>query len=72
MILETIIVLGILFIVVTGPSIVIFGLGKSVINALARNPSSANKIFWGVFIILIFVEALSVIAMLVLLQIFGK
>ncbi len=72
MLAETIIILGVMFVAVLGPAIVIAVLGHAVIKALGRNPSAASKIFIGMVIMLIFVEAISIIAILVLFQLFSK
>ena len=72
MIAETFIIIGIMFVAVMGPSVVIAILGHAVIKALARNPSAASKIFMGMIVMLIFVEALSIIAMLIIFQLFAK
>ena len=72
MLAETFIIIGIMFVAVMGPSIVIAILGHAVIKALARNPSAASKIFMGMIVLLLFVEALSVIAMLIIFQLFAK
>ena len=72
MIAETFIILGIMFIAVMGPSVVIAILGHAVIKALARNPSAASKIFMGMVVMLIFVEAISIVAILVIFQLFAK
>ena len=61
-----------MFIAVLGPSVVIGVLGYAVIKALSRNPSAASKIFMGMAIMLIFVEAISIIAILVIFQLFSK
>ena len=61
-----------MFIAVLGPSVVIGILGYAVIKALSRNPSAASKIFMGMAIMLIFVEAISIIAILVIFQLFSK
>ena len=45
--------------------------GKSSINALGRNPSAAPRIFTAMIIILIFAEAVAVVAMLVVFQLFS-
>ena len=60
------------FIAVMGPSVVIAVLGYSVIKALGRNPSAASKIFMGMIVLLIFVEAISIIAILIIFQLFGR
>ncbi len=72
MIAETLIILGIMFVAVMGPSIVIAVLGHAVIKALARNPSAASKIFMGMIVMLIFVEAIAIIAILIIFQLFAK
>lgn len=72
MLAETFIIISIMFIAVMGPSVVIAILGMSVIKALARNPSAASKIFMGMVVLLVFVEALSVIAILIIFQLFSR
>ena len=69
---ETFIILGVMFVAVMGPSAVIAALGVAVIKALARNPSAASKILFGMIVMLIFVEAISIIAILVIFQLFSK
>jgi len=71
MLSETFIILGIM-VAVMGPSAVIAVLGHAVIKALARNPSAASKIFMGMVIMLVFVEAISIIAILIIFQLFSK
>ena len=56
---------------VLGPSIVIAVSGFASINALGRNPSSAPKIFTAMVILLAFTEAIAIIAMLVVFQLFS-
>ena len=72
MLAETFIILGVMFVAVMGPSIVIAVLGRAVIKALARNPSAASKIFMGMVVLLVFVEAISIIAILIIFQLFHK
>ena len=69
---ETLIIISIMFIAVMGPSVVIAVLGYSVIKALGRNPSAASKIFMGMVVLLVFVEAISIVAILVIFQLFGR
>ena len=69
---ETLLILAVMMVAVLGPSVVIAVLGYAVIKALSRNPSAASKIFMGMVIMLIFVEAISVIAILITIQLFGK
>jgi len=71
MIPETFIILGMMLVAVIGPAIVIAILGQAVIKALARNPSAASKIFMGMIVMLVFVEAIAIVAILVLFQLFS-
>jgi len=71
MVAETIIILTVMFIAVMGPSIVIAILGYAVIKALGRNPSAASKIFIGMAVMLVFVEAISIMALLIIFQLFS-
>ncbi|MFC1593850.1 hypothetical protein ACFL38_00810 [Candidatus Omnitrophota bacterium] len=68
----TLIIVLIMFTVVVGPSAVIAVLGFATIKALGRNPSAASKIFMGTVFLLVFVEAISIIAMLLIFQLFGS
>ena len=72
MLAETFIIISVMFVAVMGPAVVIGILGASVIKALARNPSAAPKYFWGMVVMLLFVEAISIIAILIIFQLFSK
>lgn len=72
MIAEAFIILIVMFIAVMGPSVVIAVLGHAVIKALGRNPAAANKIFVAMVGMLISVEAIAIIAMLIIFQLFTK
>lgn len=72
MLAETFIIIAIMFVAVMGPSVVIAFVGMAVVKALARNPAASAKIFWGMAILLIFVEAISIIAILIIFQLFSK
>ena len=61
-----------MFVTILGPSAVIGAIGYSSIRALGRNPSAAPKILLAMIIALIFAEAIAVIALLVLFQLFGR
>ncbi len=65
------ILIGVMIIAVLGPAIVIAVVGFATIKALGRNPSAAPKIFTGVILMLVFAEATSIIALLVIFQLFG-
>ena len=70
MLAETFLILTVMFIAVMGPSVVIAILGYAVIKALSRNPSAASKIFMGMAIMLVFVEAISIVSILIIFQLF--
>ena len=72
MLAETFLILTVMFIAVMGPSVVIAVLGYAVIKALSRNPSASSKVFLGMGIMLVFVESISVLAILVVFQLFSK
>jgi F-type H+-transporting ATPase subunit c len=56
---------------IIGPAIVIAATGSASINALGRNPSAAPKILTAMTITLIFVEAVAIVAFLVVWQLFA-
>ena len=68
---HAVILIGVMIIAVLGPAIVIAVVGFATIKALGRNPSAAPKIFTGVILMLVFAEATSIIALLVIFQLFG-
>ncbi len=72
MLAETFLILTVMFIAVMGPSVLIAVLGHAVIKALGRNPSAASKIFIGMAIMLVFVEAIAITAILIIFQLFSK
>jgi F-type H+-transporting ATPase subunit c len=68
--MKNLIILLILFLSTIGPSMVIAAVGFASINALGRNPSAAPKIMLAMIISLIFAEAIAIIALLVVFQVF--
>ena len=56
---------------ILGPSLIIASAGFASIQALGRNPSAAPKIFTAMIMMLIFGAAISIIALLVLFQIYA-
>ncbi|HAS83605.1 MAG TPA: hypothetical protein DCS43_13285 [Verrucomicrobia bacterium] len=65
-------VVMILLVAIIGPAAVIAAIGYASIRALGRNPSAAPKILQAMILALVFSEAIAVIALLVLFQIFGR
>ena len=57
---------------ILGPCAVFAASSYASISALGRNPSSAPKIFMAMIIALVFVEALAIIAMLIVFQLFSR
>ena len=55
---------------ILGPSGVMAAAAFASINALGRNPSAAPKIFTAMTVTLIFAEALAIVAMLIIYQLF--
>lgn len=55
-----------------GPSIVIAAVGYSGVRALGRNPSAAPKILISMILAFIFAEAIAIIGLLVVYNLFGK
>ena len=72
MLAETFIIIGIMFVAVMGPSVVIGIIGHAVIKALSRNPSAASRIFMGMVIMPVLVESISIMAILIIFQLFAK
>lgn len=64
------VIISVMFIAVLGPAIVIAVVGFASIRSLGRNPSAAPKIYIGVILMLIFAESASIIALLVIFQLF--
>jgi len=70
--METLVILFVMLVTIVGPSGVIAAIGYASIRALGRNPSAANKILQAMIISLVFAEAISIIALLILFNLFGR
>ena len=70
--MRNLVILLVILFTVLGPSGVIASVGYASIRALGRNPSAANKILQAMIIALVFAEAIAIIALLVLFQLFGR
>jgi F0F1-type ATP synthase membrane subunit c/vacuolar-type H+-ATPase subunit K len=64
-------IIVIFMIAIIGPSLILAAGGYASINALGRNPSAAPKIFTAMIILLLFGASISVIALLVLFQLYA-
>ena len=69
--MRTILTIILMICTIMGPSAVIGIIAYGSIRALGRNPSAAPKILLAMIIALIFSEAVAVISLLVLFQLFG-
>ena len=70
--MQNFIIFLVMFVTIVGPSGVIAAIGYASIRALGRNPSAAPQILHAMIISLVFAEAIAVVALLVLFQLFGK
>jgi F0F1-type ATP synthase membrane subunit c/vacuolar-type H+-ATPase subunit K len=70
--MDSFIIFLVMFVTIIGPSSVIASIGYASIKALGRNPSAAPKILQAMIIALVFSEAIAVIALLILFQLFGR
>lgn len=70
--MDSFIIFLVMFVTIIGPSGVIATIGYASIRALGRNPSAASKILPAMIISLVFSEAISVIALLILFHLFGR
>ena len=68
--MKSLITILIMMIATIGPSVVIAAVGYASIMALGRNPSASPKIMLAMIVSLIFAEAIAVIALLVVFQMF--
>ena len=66
------VIILVMFVTILGPSAVIAALGYASIRALGRNPSAAPKILQALIISLVFAEAIAIVALLILFQLFGR
>ena len=69
--MHTILVVTLMIATILGPSAVIGLIAYGSIRALGRNPSAAPKILLTMIIALIFAEAVAVISLLILFQLFN-
>jgi F0F1-type ATP synthase membrane subunit c/vacuolar-type H+-ATPase subunit K len=55
-----------------GPSVVIAFVGAESVKSLGRNPSAAPKIFISMILAFIFAEAIAIVGLLVVYNLFGQ
>jgi F0F1-type ATP synthase membrane subunit c/vacuolar-type H+-ATPase subunit K len=69
---RNLVVLLVFLFTVLGPSAVIAAVGYASIRALGRNPSAANKILPAMIVAIVSAEAIAVVALLVMFQLYGR
>ncbi|MBL7069367.1 MAG: hypothetical protein ISS34_05870 [Candidatus Omnitrophica bacterium] len=69
--MRTFIIILVMLATILGPSAVVAAIGFASIRALGRNPSAAPKILLAMIVALIFAEAIAVIALLIMFQLFS-
>jgi F-type H+-transporting ATPase subunit c len=70
--MKNITIILIMLISTLGPSGVIAAVGFSGVNAIGRNPSAAPKILISMILAFVFAEAIAVIGLLVVYNLFGQ
>ncbi|MFA5369723.1 MAG: ATP synthase F0 subunit C [Candidatus Omnitrophota bacterium] len=60
-----------MFLSTAGPSAVIAFMGYGAVKAVARNPSASSRIFTAMMLSFIFAEAMAILALLVLYNLFA-
>ena len=70
--MKNITIILIMLISTLGPSGVIAAVGFSGVKAIGRNPSAAPKILISMILAFVFAEAIAVIALLVVYNLFGQ
>lgn len=70
--MKNITIILIMLISTLGPSGVIAAVGFSGVKAIGRNPSAAPKILISMILAFIFAEAIAIIALLVVYNLFGQ
>jgi F0F1-type ATP synthase membrane subunit c/vacuolar-type H+-ATPase subunit K len=70
--MESFVLIAIMFVTIIGPAVVIAAIGFASIRALGRNPSASPKILPAMIISLVFAEAVSIIGLLVFFHVAGS
>ena len=70
--MQNLITVLVMFLSTAGPAAVIAFVGYSAVKAVARNPSASPKIFIAMILAFIFAEAIAVLALLIVYNLFTK
>ena len=68
--MNTLTIVVLLLLTTLGPSAVIGMVGYGAVNAVARNPAASPRIFLSMIIAFLFAEAIAVLALLMVYQLF--
>lgn len=70
--MSTLVLTILMFLSTAGPSAVIAFVGYAAVKSIARNPSASPKIFIVMILSFIFAEAIAILALLILYNLFSK
>jgi len=70
--MSTLALIFVMFLSTAGPAAVIAFVGSVAVKSVARNPSASAKIFIVMILSFIFAEAMAVLALLILYNLFAK
>lgn len=70
--MDSLVLIILLFLSTAGPAAVIAFVGYGAVKSLARNPSASSKIFIGMMLSFIFAEAIAVLALLIVYNLFTR
>ena len=70
--MQNLVILLIMFLSTAGPAAVIAVVGYSAVKSVGRNPSASSKIFIVMILSFIFAEAIAVLSLLIVYNLFNK
>jgi len=70
--MSNLIILLLMFLSTAGPAAVITFVGYTAVKSVARNPSASPKIFIAMSLVFVFAEAIAVLALLIIYNLFNK
>lgn len=70
--MSNLVLILLMFLSTAGPAAVIAFVGYSAVRAVGRNPSASAKIFIAMILAFIFAEAIAVLALLIVYNLFNK
>jgi F0F1-type ATP synthase membrane subunit c/vacuolar-type H+-ATPase subunit K len=70
--MQNLVLILVMFLSTAGPAAVIAWVGYSAVKAVGRNPSASPKIFIAMILSFIFAEAIAILALLIVYNLFAK